>query len=416
MPGEASRACRKARRELRLIDASAALTAFGYGDGSLFDARAQELQAATVMRETLQAKRATAAAAVDTRHEALLKVLEPLVDDAGFNLIVSSDQFTADSKAAIQNLVEGGVADLQTLLTLRAEGNLIAGLLNEASGVADWDALAPLRDRFVAAADHARKLIAGQRDGNNQLRGLVQHLVGFGIDESNIIDIRHGELQQIVDAQQFLAVNNTQVLQLGEEVARLVATAQDKSNSAAARAIRAIRNGQLFLSLITVLSAVAAAAILARYVVPRVIQPLEDITAAMSGLAAGDTSIDIPGRDRRDELGRMAQALGVFRDTAIELQKSHLREIEEGRQRLGLAIESISEAFSLFDRDDQLVVFNRKYKTLLYADELVPLASGMTFSRSFAMLPRRDGSRRRRDVSRSGSATAWPSTMHRTGN
>ena len=137
------------------------------------------------------------------------------------------------------------------------------------------------------------------------------------------------------------------------------------------------------------LSAVAAAAIFARYVVPRVIQPLEDITAAMSGLAAGDTSIDIPGRDRRDELGRMAQALGVFRDTAIELQKSHLREIGGGRQRLGLAIESISEAFSLFDRDDQLVVFNSKYKTLLYADELVPLASGMTFNRSFAMLPRR---------------------------
>jgi class 3 adenylate cyclase/phosphoglycerate-specific signal transduction histidine kinase len=363
----------------RLNDANAALTALGSGDDNLFDARAQELRAATVMRETLQAKRATAAAAVETLHEALLKVLEPLVDDAGFNLIVSSDQFSADSKAAIQNLVEGGVSDLQSLLTLRAEGNLIAGLLNEASGVADRNALEPLRDRFVAAADHVRKLNAGLPDGNNELSGLVQNLGGFGIDEGDIFDIRHSELQQIVDAQHFLAVNNALVLELGDEVARLVAAAQDKSDSASAHAIRAIRNGQLFLSLITVLSAVAAAVIVTRYVVPRVIRPLEDITTAMSGLAAGDTSIDIPGRDRRDELGRMAQALGVFRDTAIELQKSNLREIEEGRQRLGLAIESISEAFSLFDRDDRLVVFNRKYKTLLYADELVPLASGMTF-------------------------------------
>ena len=63
----------------------------------------------------------------------------------------------------------------------------------------------------------------------------------------------------------------------------------------------------------------------------------------MSGLAAGDTSIDVPGRDRSDEIGRMAEALGVFRDTAIELQKSNERDIREGRRRLSVAIESISE-------------------------------------------------------------------------
>ncbi|NIX03958.1 MAG: HAMP domain-containing protein, partial [Gammaproteobacteria bacterium] len=94
----------------------------------------------------------------------------------------------------------------------------------------------------------------------------------------------------------------------------------------------------------------------------RIIRPLERITAAMVDLAGGDTSVDIPGRDRRDELGRMAQALGVFRDTAIEVQESNLREIGETRRRLSEAIESISEAFSLYDGDDRLVVCNAKYR------------------------------------------------------
>jgi adenylate cyclase len=100
---------------------------------------------------------------------------------------------------------------------------------------------------------------------------------------------------------------------------------------------------------------------------------------AMSGLAAGDTSIDVPGRDRSDEIGRMAEALGVFRDTAIEVQRSNQREIREGRRRLAVAIESISEALSLYDGEDRLVVCNNKYRTLLYPGDAAEISPGMTF-------------------------------------
>ncbi|MDX1423756.1 MAG: adenylate/guanylate cyclase domain-containing protein, partial [Kiloniellales bacterium] len=65
----------------------------------------------------------------------------------------------------------------------------------------------------------------------------------------------------------------------------------------------------------------------------------------------------------------------VFRDTAIEVQESNLREIRAARRRLSDAIESISEAFSLYDAEDRLVICNEKYRSLLYpgiADEIVP--------------------------------------------
>ena len=90
----------------------------------------------------------------------------------------------------------------------------------------------------------------------------------------------------------------------------------------------------------------------------------------MSGLAAGDTSIDVPGRDRSDEIGR--EALGVFRDTAIELQKSNERDIREGRRRLSVAIESISRG-SLYDGEDRLVMCN-KYRTLLYPGDAAEIS------------------------------------------
>jgi PAS domain S-box-containing protein len=56
----------------------------------------------------------------------------------------------------------------------------------------------------------------------------------------------------------------------------------------------------------------------------------------------------------------------VFRDTAIEVQKSNLKEIAETRRRLSVAIESISEAFSLYDNEDRLVACNSKYRTLIF--------------------------------------------------
>src|SRR6516165_9161722 len=99
----------------------------------------------------------------------------------------------------------------------------------------------------------------------------------------------------------------------------------------------------------------------------------------MMDLATGDTSIDIPSRNRSYEIGRMAQALGVFRDTAIEVQKSNLKEIAEARRRLSVAIESISEAFSLYDNEDRLVAYNSKYRTLIFPNVADESLMGMTF-------------------------------------
>ena len=146
----------------------------------------------------------------------------------------------------------------------------------------------------------------------------------------------------MASAQLALAGSRVLASQLGDEVSGVVAAAQSASNAAASEAARAITNGAIFMLIITVVSIVGAVVVMFYYVVPWIIRPLESITKAMTDLARGDTSVDIPGRTRSDELGRMAQALGVFRDTAVVVQKSNLREIAEARRRLSVAIESIS--------------------------------------------------------------------------
>jgi phosphoglycerate-specific signal transduction histidine kinase len=95
------------------------------------------LDGAVAQRLRLSAQRQTAVADLAVVETRFRDALEPLVDDAIFNLVITSEEVTAKSKEAITGLVEGGVNALQALLTLRAEGNLAAGLLGEAAHVDD---------------------------------------------------------------------------------------------------------------------------------------------------------------------------------------------------------------------------------------------------------------------------------------
>ena len=55
------------------------------------------------------------------------------------------------------------------------------------------------------------------------------------------------------------------------------------------------------------------------------------------------------------------------------------REIHEGRRRLSVAIENISEALSLYDAEDRLVMCNNKYRTLLYPGDTAEISPGISF-------------------------------------
>jgi methyl-accepting chemotaxis protein len=68
------------------------------------------------------------------------------------------------------------------------------------------------------------------------------------------------------------------------------------------------------------------------YLLRGVLRPISAMTRTMRTLANGDTSVDVTGARRRDEIGEMARALEVFRDNAQEME--HLRtEQERARQQ-----------------------------------------------------------------------------------
>jgi methyl-accepting chemotaxis protein len=71
-------------------------------------------------------------------------------------------------------------------------------------------------------------------------------------------------------------------------------------------------------------------------IVRSVTRPIITMTASMGRLAGGDTQAEIPGAQRRDEVGDMARAVAVFKDNMIrnaEMEKTQQAEQEATKRR-----------------------------------------------------------------------------------
>ncbi|HUB48991.1 MAG TPA: methyl-accepting chemotaxis protein [Acetobacteraceae bacterium] len=68
-------------------------------------------------------------------------------------------------------------------------------------------------------------------------------------------------------------------------------------------------------------AATAIGIVLAVLIGRGIVRPLAAMTHAMGKLAGGDTGVDIPARDRKDEIGDMARAVEVFKEQGIKAER-----------------------------------------------------------------------------------------------
>jgi len=182
----------------------------------------------------------------------------------------------------------------------------------------------------------------------------------------SIVAVRQQELKGIGSITDLLSKNAELSRGLTRTVGDLVAGLRRDVTAANAEALAVQQLSIKAVVGIVALSLLTAILIVWLYVSRNLIRRLTALSDSMLAIAGGDLEAPLPAAGGGDEIGHMAEALVVFRDTAVEVKKTNLREIQEARRRLVDAIESISEGFSLYDADDKLVVSNSTYSKLLY--------------------------------------------------
>jgi methyl-accepting chemotaxis protein len=145
---------------------------------------------------------------------------------------------------------------------------------------------------------------------------------------------------------QFIKGAERQFNQVASLADDLITDSADSRNLEIARSQVRLDQQQLTLSI--VLAVVALVGVLFSFVVGRGIsRPVIAMTAAMRRLAVGDFSVQVPGLDRRDEVGQMARAVEEFKVQAVTKAERDSAEREEKNRELATVRKQ--ELYSLAD-------------------------------------------------------------------
>ncbi len=238
----------------------------------------------------------------------------------------------ADTYAGV---VERDVAAAQAAMTVEldlARYGAIANRIVSESSMSELDALEKQTKAMAAALpDHLRTLTALMPAAQARSAAVQARFDRAFEATDDLITKTFGSQQD-----QALKIAREQVdpalAEAGRLLAAIVTEADDTVRRATADAASSV--GTARRTTLAVALGVAAAAVLLAWLILQggVARPVVALARTMERLAAGDEAAPIAGTGRRDEVGRMARAVQVFRDNLI---RTRALEAETAEARLG---------------------------------------------------------------------------------
>ena len=303
---------------------------------------------------------------------------------AQWRKITADPAVPAERRQRADREFEESLSWFRSLQHSQVVASYINDMLQQAASSDDGNSLAVTSFRLQQSLRELEKLTL---ELDPKLQQLMVQLIGqlrpFVSGSESIPVLRKSELDLTTNAARLLGENVALSKSLTTRVDQLVGGAKHEFTGANIEAASVVRWSTWIVIIAVVLSLASSILIVWLYVGRNLIARLTALSDRMLTLARGDLKSPLPFGGT-DEIGRMADSLGVFRATAIEMEEANLKEIREARTRLTDAIESISEGFSLYDAEDKLIVCNTRYRELFatHADVMVPGTSFETIIRT----------------------------------
>src|SRR3981189_350553 len=251
-------------------------------------------------------------------------------------------QALRSNQAAVDALVSGPVrqSELANELTTTAwvaQAKLYRLTATAANQNDDKKVAAFAKEPSVAAArisDALKAVEVAQGELNAEAFGKLKAAVtGYLKQSKNAIEMADGDAGSALMFIKGAERNFADIEKLTDE---LIARSSDSKDREIARAGMRLEQQQLTLS--AVLLVVAFAGIIVSFLIGRNIsRPVVAMSKAMRELAVGNFEVQLPGLDRRDEVGQMAHAIQDFKVQAVAKAERETAEREEKNRELAAA-------------------------------------------------------------------------------
>jgi signal transduction histidine kinase len=280
-------------------------------------------------------------------HRKVYETLASLFDDANFSLTIGLRQSAGDgspqkNKSLLTASAEKDLPTLVALSDLRAETNLIIGILSEISLAVERAQLVPLRDRLLASTHRAQRALTAlsSHPGAKDIGAALEGLLAFTAANS-ILAVRDRELA--ADEEGWRLVRDCRAK--GESLASAAERAAEQSREAVSQAVAASSAEVVIYSVALALLLVSSVIVLFSaflFIRRDITARLQRLSSAIRTIAGGDLSISVPC-DGHDELGEMGAAVETFKANA-----SKLLELEAEQSRMLVHAEQALKAKSEF--------------------------------------------------------------------
>ncbi|HBN52067.1 MAG TPA: hypothetical protein DD465_23500, partial [Thalassospira sp.] len=192
----------------------------------------------------------------------------------------------------------------------------------------------------------ALEKLPDNNDGT-QIKKLAEALLVYGAGKDSVFDLRETEWDNQYKTEQTLDATLTSAEALSTSITQLVDAKRLEVDNSAANALSQVVRDQQVIALIGIAVVMISLLILIFYVRGNLIKRLLHVIDGMRRVANGDLSTEV--RDTgRDEIGRMAEILGQFRETSLAAQRAEenvARERETAETERRRAMLELADAF-----------------------------------------------------------------------
>jgi class 3 adenylate cyclase/HAMP domain-containing protein len=340
----------------------------------------------TVVSEQLEAseRKAELLRQLSNTHAAIRRLLEPGLrvmeaDLSRLRKTIDDEAIPSDQRSQTMARVAQSIATLQPLQKAQFEESTINDTLLRAS--TSQSAELPILSFPLERSVSSLESLAADMDQRvrSRMSRRIKEFRSFMEGPKSILRARQRELEIKKNARLLLDGNVSLSRHLTDVVDRLVAGATEDIEVANRDALSVQQWSTGVLLAVVGLSLISSVLIVWLYVGRNVIARLKALSDSMLAIAGGNLRASLPATSGGDEISRMAEALTVFRDTAVEVEEKNLREIEQAQRRLLDAIENTSEGFAFYDAQDRLVICNSQYKEMLYPGVDLSFEPGMKY-------------------------------------
>ena len=294
----------------------------------------------------LRQSRAAAEQEIAATHAKLLEILNAALatEQSAINIITTTPESTDPGDASTDPdetplaLIHRRMLLAKNLTVLETEINSASALLLRAARAADTATVEASRKEFVALGGQiAHQIVVVETLAPTiGLHAAAEPLLAQGKNGASLFDTRINELDAGQAGQKILTEATGIIAELTTEVGHEVDAVRQATDAATARSNAAVGFGTLVMLVIASISVVGAFLFVWLYIGRNLVARLVGFERSMTRIAGGELTAEITGTQLGDEIGRMAQALEIFRDGLVRanaLLAEQARERDEKQAR-----------------------------------------------------------------------------------